>query len=693
MRIHPSPLALAIACALSLFTVGAAATDAPERTASVALLDDIQVTATRREASALDVPVGITVVDGEQIKRMAPQTAADLLHGEPGTYVQQTTPGQGVVIVRGLKGSEVLHLVDGFRLNNAFFRNAPNQYIALVDPLNLERIEVARGPMSILYGSDAMGGVVQFLTPEPRFDGSDWQTRGVVRARLSSADDSNHSRVAIETGRAGLGLSAGVSYQNVGELRAGGGETLPYTAYSQRGGDIKLLWSPAEGHELMFSAQYARQPKTQRHDALVPGFRQTRADNAEFLFKPQERTFGQLRYRHTNPLAFADEIALQVGHQRIVDNRTTRETGTVNREIEANASRLWGFTAQLHKALGERHRLSYGAEYYQDTVDSFRERHRLDTGVVNERPSRYPDGSKMDSVGLYLADDWKLGERLDLNYGARYSRFDITMPATAAGPAVKLTPDDLSGHLGVAVRLGDRLRLVGNAGRAFRAPNIFDLGTFGSRPGSRFNIPNPNLKPEYVTTVDLGLKYAGEAWQWEAMAFRSNYRDKITSVLTGDTTASGLDVVQSRNATRLQLWGVESGVTYRHQALEAYATATYTRGDEQFDGGEYPADRVPPLFGKVGLRYAFDSAWEVEGWSLYASAQNRLSPRDAADPRVNPNGTGGWATLNARIGWRATSSLQLQLIAENLADKRYREHGSGLDEPGRNVSLALDWAF
>lgn len=135
------------------------------REGDVVCLDTVQVTATKRPESTLHIPAATTIVGGRRLRETAPQTPMDALHGEVGTFVQQTTPGQGVVIVRGLKGSEVLHLVDGFRLNNSIFRNAPNQYIALVDGQSLDRIEVVRGPSSTLYGGDAMGGVVQMLTP------------------------------------------------------------------------------------------------------------------------------------------------------------------------------------------------------------------------------------------------------------------------------------------------------------------------------------------------------------------------------------------------------------------------------------------------------------------------------------------------------------------------------------------------
>jgi len=663
----------------------------PERDATC--LDTIQVTATKRPESTLDVPAATTIVGAERLRESAPQTPMDALHGEVGTFVQQTTPGQGVVIVRGLKGSEVLHLVDGFRLNNAIFRNAPNQYIALVDGQSLNRIEVVRGPSSTLYGGDAMGGVVQMLTPELRFDGSEWQWNGRLRAIASSADDSLIGRSEISGGREGLAFSLGLTSQEVNDVRAGDGRTRPFTGFTQRSGDFKLQFDAAPGHELMFGLQFSEQPRTPRHDALVPGFGQIAPENAVFFFEPQQRRFGQVRWRINASNALFDNGELRVGRQIIVDDRRTRATGTPNLERERNRDTTTGIAGQFGKSIGQEHHLSYGFEMYRETVDSSKTRLNLNTGAFSVRQPRFPNGSTMRSWAIYVGDDWRRG-RFDLNTGLRYSRFDIEIPAAAPAPGVSLSPDDLTGNIGMAFELSESLRWVANIGRGFRAPNIFDLGVFGPRPGNRFSAPNPNLKPEYVNSIDTGLKFGGERFSGELIAFRSSYRDKITSVLTGNTVGGALEV-QNRNVARLDLWGVEAGARYRVDSpdLELYATATYTRGDEDTATGSMPADRIPPLFGKVGARWQVRDSLGLEAYGLYATRQDRLSARDLVDPRINPNGTSGWGTLNARVSWRASDRFDLSLRAENLGDKHYREHGSGLDEPGRNFILTADYHF
>lgn len=678
-----------------LTLVGVAAAAPPSRRdGEVRRLDEIQVTATRRAEATLEVPVAVTVVGRDEMRALGAQTVMDALHGEPGTFVQQTTPGQAVVIVRGLKGSEVLHLVDGFRLNNAIFRNAPNQYVALVDSQMLERIEVVRGPMSTLYGGDAMGGVVQLLSWDPRFEGGDWQRESGVRAQYASADRSLLTRVEGAVGNDILVLSGGLTYQNTNTLRVGSGESVPFTDFIARGGDAKAVWTPASGHEVLLQAQHYEQPKTPRVDELVPGFGQARPNSSTFLFTPQVRTFQHARWRIDVSTPLFDRAEVHLGHQRIRDDRRARDFGSLNEDRERNTADTDGVTFKAERSLSENHYLTYGVEWYRDEVASFRDRLQIRSGAVSARPSRFPDGSTQRQLGVFVADDWHVTDALDLVFGLRWSRVESDLPPTVNGIGTAVEDDDLSGNVGVNFALSDGLRLVANAGRGFRAPNVFDLGTFGDRPGNRFNIPNPDLKPETVFTVDAGVKFDHGAWSGELIAWRSSYEDKITSVLTGEVLPNGRLVTQSRNATELDLSGFEAGLEWRpSESARLFASATGTRGDERLAGDEYPADRIPPLFGKVGASWRWREDVELEAYAFYAAEQDRLSPRDLIDPRINPAGTPGWTTINARVGWQPTEALGVTLRLENLGDRRYREHGSGLDEPGRSAIAVVDWRF
>jgi outer membrane receptor protein involved in Fe transport len=476
-----------------------------------------------------------------------------------------------------------------------------------------------------------------------------------------------------------------VTLQDVEELRSGDSR-IPFTDFRAGAQDVKLRARLSDRHELMLSAQRLEQPETARVDELVAGFGQTAPASSVALFEPQERTFYHARYRYQAELPWLDDLSVHWGRQRIDDGRRNRAFGASVEDRESNVDTTRGVQLQLSKAIGARHRLAWGAEYYRDEVESSRTS-STNGGPRVARPPRFPDGATLRQLAAFAAHDWSLGRRVELAYGLRFSSVRTALPGQS-----KLGNRDLSGNLSLTYAPLSSLRLVASVGRGFRAPNVFDLGTFGDRPGNRFNIPNPDLGPETVLTVDLGMKLATERLQAELNGFRSDYDDKITSVESGAVTASGRRVAQSRNVASVELSGIEAGARYQwNEAIELFATATYTRGEEELDGEHEPAERVPPLFGKVGVRWSPADRLSLEAYAFYADSQRRLNPRDRVDPRIDPDGTPGWATFNLKGSWRASDRLRLGLRLENIADKRYREHGSGLDEPGFNAIASVDW--
>jgi outer membrane receptor protein involved in Fe transport len=659
-------------------------------------MESVIVTATRTEKSVLDIAEAVSVVGADAIDRKAPDVLAEMLRGLPGAYFQQTTPGQGIPIIRGLKGSEVLHLVDGMRLNNAFFRNAPNQYLGLVDAYATERTEVIRGAAPSLYGADAMGGVVQVLTPEPEFSGTALQAQGHVYGSWNSVDDGWVGRVAAATGREGNVLSGGVTYQDHGDRETGGGESVP-SAYKVKAADLKWRYQLGERSELMLSAQYLEQPSTPRVDELVPGYGQEHPGSGQYEFKPNRRSFLHARYRLESRSPWFSHMEAHLARQVITDDRLTQDWGSPVITTESNESRLDGLTLQFNSpwtsAGGLGNELVWGFEYYADQVSSSRYRMNSDTGDSGMVPGRYPDQSTMDSGALYASNTWQW-DRFSLDAGLRYSWFDIFLPASAEVDATRLSPTDFTGDIHLNYETIPGVHLVSNIGRGFRPPNIFDLGTLGSRPGNRFNVPNPDLKPESVWSYDLGIKASVGRWEVEAFAWYSDYQNKISSRLTGEVTDQGRLVVTSDNLNQAQLYGVESGLRFfATDEWEIYAVLNYTRGEESDEVITVPADRVPPLNGRLGLVYSAGEKWRVEPYLDFADQQDRLSPRDVLDPRINPLGTPGWGTLNLLATWQATEQLKLGLRLQNIGDTDYREHASGIDAPGRNLGFWLNLGF
>jgi outer membrane receptor protein involved in Fe transport len=232
-------------------------------------------------------------------------------------------------------------------------------------------------------------------------------------------------------------------------------------------------------------------------------------------------------------------------------------------------------------------------------------------------------------------------------------------------------------------------------GYGFRAPNVFDLGTLGERPGNRFNIPNPDLESERITQFDAGVRHRSERWGLDIVFFALQYTDRIASILTGAITPEGRDVTQSRNVASADIHGVEMGGHFVFTAsLVADLVVNYVRG-EQADatGGQEAGDRIPPLNGRASLTYYPTDTIRVEPYFLFSGEQDRLSGRDILDVRINPEGTPGWVTANILGSWDVNEAWRITAQIENLFDKQYRVHGSGIDAIGRNlfVSLQTNW--
>jgi len=273
----------------------------------------------------------------------------------------------------------------------------------------------------------------------------------------------------------------------------------------------------------------------------------------------------------------------------------------------------------------------------------------------------------------------------------RFSSVNVDLPSSGTIAATTVDQSDVSADVGWVFDVADSTQLTANLGYGFRAPNVFDLGTLGERPGNRFNVPNSNLQSERITQFDIGIRRRAEFWDFDIVLFALHYQDRIASVLTGDITPDGRDVTQSQNVSSADIRGIEVSAHWVISPdLSADLVVNYVRGEQADTGGDtVSADRIPPLNGRLALRYDWTADIGFETYLMFAGEQDRLSPRDVRDVRINPDGTSGWITANVSADWRIADMAVVSFGLENLADKRYRVHGSGIDAVGRSVFLSL----
>ena len=658
-----------------------------EATTVITEIDEVVVTASRRPVTSGDISAGLSLLEGEAV--LSQKLTTDALSSNVGVYLQQTTPGQGAAIIRGLKGSAILHLVDGMPLSNAIFRSAPTPYLALVPTTAVERVEVIRGTPASLYGSQAVGGVIQVVSRVPKFESADTQFRRDLMLAFDTAELQQSIKGVLDVGNRRLAASLSGEYLSTGDRQVGGGSRISPSGYTSKGARFVLNSTPTDSRSWLFDLQFVEQPKTPRIDELVPGFGQTQPSSSEFFFSPNQRLFAHVQHTMSDAMLGLD-WHFDGAWQRVDDDRITRDFEATARLHESNQSDLYALSIN---AIGETSSTSWiiGADLDTDEVLSARHEEDIATGTFTAAQSRFPSGSRIDQAALFGNLDWTVSDHHHVNGGLRITAVEIDVPVTPANAAATIEIRRLSGDLGWNFSFTDTWRFVANAGIGFRAPNISDLGTLGNRPGNRFNIPNTDLREERVQQLDIGVRQHAENIRFEFMVYALRFDDRITSVLTGDVTNEGRDVVQSVNATESSIHGAEAGIDIDiSDNMRAHAVLNYTWGRESIgSGASQPADRIPPLSGKLSLQFDLNTEWSLESWLTVAGEQDRLSDRDIRDIRIDPEGTAGWAILGTKASWRPDGIWKIDLVADNLLDKRYRVHGSGIDAPGRNFSIMI----
>ena len=420
--------------------VRAAEGEAPPSIDTSGVVEEVVVTAMRRAATLGDLDRTGAVRSVEAPARI--ETVTDLLRHAPGTFFQQTTPGQSTPILRGLRGSQVLHLVDGMRLNNALFRDAPTQYLALVPVEGLEAVEVLSGAAPALYGADALGGVVAVRSRMPEFAAQGLEIGGRASAGWSSADLRRTATLAADLRGERAAASFGVADRSFGNRRTADGDRISATGYQAHSAFLNGQLALAPDQRLELSGQWAEQPSTPRVDELVAGFGQAAPASERFLFRPNGRAMVRLGWRWQSASRPARALRADLARQRITDDRLTRDRGADSTTLENNRSTLDGLVLQFNDAQAGLGNLVAGVELYSDRVDSARSA-LGDDGSLSVQTPRFGDGARMRSASAFLIPEWTpawgADEALAITLGLRASAWEIEVPAAPGLSRVDLT--------------------------------------------------------------------------------------------------------------------------------------------------------------------------------------------------------------------------------------------------------------
>lgn len=646
------------------------------------------VTAQRQENSPYEVPQAITMLTQAQLLQTSPRTTPEALMNQSGIWVQKTNHGGGSPIIRGLVGNQVLLLIDGIRLNNATYRYGPNQYLNTIDPGLVNQVEAIRGPGSVLYGSDALGGVVQVLSKTPSFSSDKANISGNILGKWMSNEMEWSGRAELEVGTKQVAFLGGFSERHFGELKAGGdfGTLIP-TGYSERSGDAKMLVRLSKSL-LTTAFQQTTQFEVPRYDQVTQGGYDI------YNFDPQTRQLSYLRWESSTRNSWLQSIRITglYGHTR--EGIVAQKTNSVTIKKQLDEVITSGFTTEIISNPRPNWSAQSGVEFYHDYVSS--EAREINSSTQAETTVRgsFADGSTNSNLALYTNHQvaWK---KFNFSSGIRSNLVKVAVQDATFGNQ-PINPAAVVGNIGLMYELwpGIRTQILGNTG--FRAPNIDDMSKFGTVEATVFEIPSADLAPERTRSLEMGMKFQRRKFTGSISGYQTWLRDlidRVPATYQGSPVYEGRNVYQKQNVGEAIIKGVEAeGEVSLWKLFSVYGHATYTYG--QNITKQEPIRRIPPLFGRVGVQYRSKMNWWVKSELAVAGKQDRLASGDKSDVRISSRLEDGvmpgWNSFNLYAGYRYRW-LSIQTSFINIFDQGYRVYASGVDEYGRclNVSIIL----
>ncbi len=684
---------------------------------------EVVVSGRKREEKLFDANRAVSSVKSEKIKEESKGTLPDAIADVEGVFVQKTNTGGGSPILRGLIGPQVLISIDGVRFNNSVYRTGPVQYLNLIDPFSLERIEVMKGPGSVLYGSDAMGGMINLYPVNPsQFRESDnFDYSANLFGKFASADLSGTGHAHGGAGYKGLGAKAGITYKNFNNLKSGGdpwegkvdglkkGEQ-PWTGYDNfslfsnfeynfpgmNGWRISAVYLHSKINDagrtdkvLDKGGEIAENPSLRFYDN-ISHFAYARLNmNIDPLSTKAETTISYQNFFEKTDSISLDKNELETRKSVSRDKVTVN---TIGADFKLNTRLIKGFW-----------HLNYGGSYYHDIIDSLRKTDSQNSGVFTDSNTvPYPDGSTYSNFGIYLYNEltlwYKNDQSVALDAGYRFHGFNGDAPAEDDFEKVDISN---YGHVfssSLQYLYEEKLNLTFSFSQGFRAPNFNEAVLLGDT-GKFFHIPNRDLDPEYSNTFELLLNLKNKRASVGGAAYITLIEDVIIrehSTWEGESEYGGKPVAQNVNGQNAKIYGIEGNTSIDLPAgFVISGKGSYVKGWKNIESGlTVPYTRIPPLMGKVNLRWNAPEFYKtetyIETFVTGADRQERLSPEDIGDARIPEGGTPAWWTLNFRAGARFHKDYKLNLSFENILNKKYKYHASGIYAPGFNFLASID---
>lgn len=701
------------------------------------IMSEFVISASKYKETQRDIAHMVDVISPRKLELLSSQTSAEILRSTGNIFVQKSQGGGGSPVLRGFEANKILLVVDGVRMNNAIYRSGHLQNSITIDESILEKVEIVYGPNAIMYGSDALGGVIHYITKDPELakDTSKMNIHASAYAQISSANRAWKSHIDFNLGSKKFGSLTSITNGDYGDIRMGElrnpflndyGKCFNYieqingidsiienpntnlqknTDYKQIDILQKFRYRPSSKLNFILNLQYSTSSDIPRYGMLNDTVDNGNLKYAVWNYGPQNRLLVSVKsVIKTDHLLF-NTINAIIAYQNIKESRIYRKYRSTLETTQTEKVYVWTGNFDLIKTLNNKNKIIYGLEVNINEVISQAYNTDISSGQKTNVLSRYPDDSNYTSAySVYAAYKSKLGEKFITSLGARYSysklksNYSDSVVFIIPYKSLDIKNSSFTGSLGLIYLHSKTSKINLLLSTGYRIPNLDDLAKIRIK-GNQITLPNPNVEPEYSYNAEIGLSKTFPG----SIQINGNY---FVSYLTNIIVRvpfiqDGADSIMSPEGGWLKAYvndnsnkGIIHGfnlnmISDLNSNISFRATLNYTFGRD-FTLNQ-PLAHIPPIFGRADVVYETKkftheffimfSAWKkIEDMVL--SGEDNVS-------EATPYGFPGWYTINLRSTFQASKNISLQLAVENITNNFYKAFATSIAAPGINFVVTL----
>ena len=701
----------------------------------VILIPEFVITASKYKERKIDISQTIDIISARELRLLPTQNSADVLLNTGNVFVQKTQGGGGSPVLRGFEANKILLVIDGIRMNNCIYRSGHLQNSITIDNAILDRVEIVYGPSSVIYGSDALGGTIHYLTKSPELSQNNKINFGAnAYAQVATGNQSEKVHVDFNVANTRVGSLTSFTRSSFGDIRMGKnrspllgdfGKCFNYTeringkdsmmvnpnpliqkrtGYDQLDLLQKFKFKISQTNTIEFNLQHSTSSNIDRYDNLSTYTGDSTLKYAEWYYGPQDRTLASVKHVYNSTNKYFTNVTTILAYQNIEESRHTRKFGKTSKIHQyENLNILSGNIDFLKKFRNESY-MHYGFDAQFDKLKSNAYTEDITRDTTTFALSRYPDdGSIYWNNSLFAAFKTRLSEKLNVSAGVRYNYTLVEFKYKNKFNVLDTTHFQkvnhaVTGTLGFVYKKSNYTRFLLNLATGYRNPNLDDISKVRPK-GNDILLPNQDLKPEYTYNAELGFSHTFDGYiRFSASYFASYLTDAI--VRTKYFSMTGADTMQydgdyytayvNTNAEKAIIHGFNAMLeSDLNSNLSFRGSLNYTYGRNITTNSPMP--HIPPLHGRAEITYrlrkiTYDIYALYNGWKL----MNDMS--DAGEDNQDygtAEGFPSWYTLNTQLSYDISPNLLMQLTVENVTDNFYIPFASCVAAVGFNFIATL----